>query len=134
MYVYCMTRSAPVTPDQPTQTTTAHAARDETGAPDREPRVIPLVLAAGVLITAAWLVFLAWMVLAVILYTRKLALTAQNRSHERPGALAGRYIRRRRPLTTRPRARTPDRCLRPAACHTVTTPTLVSDGLCSWPF
>jgi hypothetical protein len=67
LYVYCMTRSAPVTPDQPTQTTTAHAARGETGAPQREPRVIPLVLAAGVLITAAWLVFLAWMVLAVIL-------------------------------------------------------------------
>jgi len=50
------------------------------------------------------------------------------------GAPSAGYIRRHRPLATRPCARTPDRCLRPAARHAITTPALLSDGLCSSPF
>lgn len=72
-YLYSMSRSAtPVTRDQPTtQTTTAHPDAPDTGAPKREPRLIWLVLliAVGVLITAAWglaLLSFAWSLLAVI--------------------------------------------------------------------
>jgi len=73
-YLYSMSRSAtPVTRDQPTtQTTTAHPDAPDSRAPKREPRLIWLVLliAAGVLITAAWglaLVSFAWSLVAVIL-------------------------------------------------------------------
>jgi hypothetical protein len=69
-----MSRSAtPVTRDQPTtQTTTAHPDAPDTAAPKREPRLIWLILliAAGVLITAAWglaLLSFAWSLLVVIL-------------------------------------------------------------------